>query len=88
MEWVIVLMLLGIIPAYVAMAKGRNFMVWWLYGTFLFVFAIFHAIVIRPVDENLHHYGRRYCPHCEKIIDLDATRCEFCEAEVPPVKKE
>lgn len=88
MEWVIVLMLLGMLPAYVAMAKGRNFLLWWFYGTVLFVFAMFHSIALKPAEKNLLYYGRRYCPHCHKIVDYDATQCEFCNGELTPLKRE
>jgi hypothetical protein len=85
MELVIIALLLGLIPAYIASAKGRNFLLWWFYGTVLFAFAIIHAIAIRPAERNLFHYGMRYCPHCRKAIRVDATSCNFCEKEVEPI---
>jgi hypothetical protein len=88
MELVFVALLLGLFPAYIASGKGRNFLLWWFYGTTLFFFAIFHAIAIKPAERNLIYYGRRYCPHCEKIIDLDATLCEHCGKEVVPLERE
>ncbi len=88
MELVIIALLLGLLPAYVAMAKGKNFLLWWFYGTVLLPFAIFHAIAMKPAEKNLIHYGRRYCPHCEKIVDLDATVCEFCGGEMAPLKRD
>ena len=88
MELVIIAMLLGMLPAYVAMAKGRNFLLWWIYGTILLPFAIFHAIAMKPAEKNLLHYGRRYCPHCDKIIDFDATVCEHCGGEMTPLERE
>lgn len=86
MELVILLLLLGLLPAAVALGKGRNFLLWWLYGILLLPFAIFHAIAMKPAERNLIFYGRRYCPHCELIIDVQATRCEHCQQDVPPVK--
>lgn len=84
----IIALLMGMFPAYIASAKGRNFLLWWFYGTVLFVVAIFHAIMLKPAEKNLLHYGRRYCPHCRKVIDFAATSCEHCGKEVVPLERE
>ncbi len=86
MEIVFIALLLGLLPAYIASAKGRNFLLWWLYGTTLFVFAIFHAIAMKPAEKNLNFYGKRYCPHCRQITDLDAPVCTHCGQEIEAVK--
>lgn len=86
MELIIIMLLLGLLPAAIALGKGRNFLLWWFYGTLLLPFAIFHAIAARPAERNLVFYGRRYCPHCQLIIDVEATRCEHCQQDVPPLK--
>jgi hypothetical protein len=85
MELIIIMLLLGLLPATIAMGKGRNFLLWWLYGSVLFIFAIFHAIAAKPAERNLIFYGRRYCPHCEQIIEVDARTCLHCQQAVPPV---
>ena len=88
MELFIFALLLGMFPAYIASAKGRNFLLWWLYGTVLFIFAIFHAIALKPAEKNLIYYGMRYCPHCEKPIKLEAVSCHYCSREVTPMEVE
>ena len=40
----IVALLLGLLPAYLAYRKGRNFWTWWLFGASLFPVALFMAI--------------------------------------------
>lgn len=85
MELIIIALLLGMIPAYIASAKGKNFLLWWLYGTVLFAFAIIHAIAAKPAEKNLIHYGMRYCPHCQKPIRIDSTSCNYCGAGVEPL---
>lgn len=35
---------LGILPANIAKRKGKDFTTWWVYGTLLWIVAIFHAI--------------------------------------------
>ena len=38
--------LLGLIPAAIARSRGRSFGLWWAYGTFLFIIAIIHALLL------------------------------------------
>ena len=75
MELFFVLLLLGLLPAYIAMNKGRNFILWWLYGTVLFVIAIFHAITLKPTPAYLAEIGLRYCPECDRIVQMDDPSC-------------
>ena len=42
------LLLLGLIPAYIAYRKGRNFLTWWLFGFVLFPIALPVAFLIKP----------------------------------------
>lgn len=42
------LLLLGLIPAYIAQRKGRNFLTWWLFGFALFPIALPMAFLIKP----------------------------------------
>jgi cytochrome c-type biogenesis protein len=42
------LLLLGLIPAYIARRKGRNFITWWLFGFVLFPIALPMALLIKP----------------------------------------
>lgn len=75
MEFFFILLLLGLLPAYIAMNKGRNFLLWWVYGTLLFIIAIFHAIMLKPTAAYLEEIGLRYCPECEKIVKLVDPDC-------------
>lgn len=88
MELIFVALLLGLLPAYIATGKGRNFLVWWIYGAVLLPFAIFHAIAMRPAEKNLVFYGMRYCPHCRKTIKIESTECEYCHGKLEPLPKE
>jgi len=75
MELFFVLLLLGLLPAYIAMNKGRNFLLWWAYGTVLFLIAIFHAIMLKPTAAYLEEIGLRYCPECKKIVKHVDPEC-------------
>lgn len=44
------LLLLGLIPAYLAYRKGRSFWTWWLFGATLFPVALVAAWKIRPLE--------------------------------------
>lgn len=39
-------LLLGCIPAAIAKSKGRDFVVWWIYGTLILVVALPHSLMI------------------------------------------
>lgn len=56
MEIIIIIALLGLIPAFIARNKGRSFFGWWLYGALLFIVAIVHALLIsaRPGSEEAY----------------------------------
>ena len=35
----------GLIPAFIANSKGRNFYLWWIYGFLIFGIALIHSLV-------------------------------------------
>jgi len=39
----------GLIPAVIASQKGRPFLLWWAYGTFAFVLAFPHALIMKRI---------------------------------------
>ena len=43
-------LLLGLIPAFIAMRKGRDFARWYVYGTLLFLIALIHSLVIEKIE--------------------------------------
>lgn len=48
----LVLMLLGLIPALIAYKKGRNFFDWWFFGTSLFVIALPMSLFLKVQDRQ------------------------------------
>jgi cytochrome c-type biogenesis protein len=47
---VVLLIFLGLVPAYIASRKGRNFLDWWLFGAALFPVAMIAVFFIKPSD--------------------------------------
>jgi cytochrome c-type biogenesis protein len=43
----ITLVILGLIPAYIARSKGRNFVDWWFFGAILFIIALPASLIIK-----------------------------------------
>ena len=84
-------MIFGLIPAYIAKSKGRDFSKWWLYGTLIFIVALPHAVFIKTYDGPNHltmQSGQKKCPHCAEFVKADAKLCRFCQKEFAtgPVK--
>ncbi len=71
MGMLVLLMLLALIPAYIANNKGRSFVGWWLYGLVLLIVALPHAILIQE-------RGQRKCPYCAESIKAEAIACKHC----------
>lgn len=43
---------LGLIPAFIAKHKGRNFALWWLYGAAFFLIALIHSFCLSKTRDQ------------------------------------
>lgn len=77
MEFLFVCVLIGLIPALIAQSKGRNFLLWWIYGSALFIIALVHAIVMGPSSKLV-----RKCPHCAENVKVEASVCPHCQRDI------
>ena len=82
----IVAVFLGLIPAFIAQSKGRNFVLWWLYGWAIFIVAFPHALLMQATaeasDQQKLDEGGRRCPYCAEIVKSAANVCRYCHREI------
>ena len=45
--------LIGLVPAWIAKSKGRDFTARWIYGATLFIVALPHALLIKPNTQRI-----------------------------------
>ncbi|MFI5324787.1 MAG: hypothetical protein ACHQ7H_01015 [Candidatus Rokuibacteriota bacterium] len=87
MEFLILVVLIGLIPAMIARSKGRQFVVWWLYGSLIFIVALPHALLLKPEIKQLEQQqaaqGLKKCPFCAEMIKPDAKVCRYCSRDLP-----
>ena len=74
--------LIGLIPAFIARSKGKNFLLWWFYGAMLFIVALPHAILMKPGGQKAGQ-GRmskrtKNCFYCAELIAREARVCQYC----------
>ena len=67
-------LLLSVIPAYIAQTKGKSFGAWYVYGLFLLPITFVHSLILGRDD--------RKCPHCAELVKLEATVCKHCGSEL------
>ncbi len=90
MVFLLMAICIGVIPAFVAQSKGRNFLAWWVYGAALFIIALPHSLLIKAdmkqiEREQLQSGNARKCPFCAEIIKIEARVCRFCSRDLPHV---
>lgn len=87
MAILIVAIIIGLLPAFIAQKKGRDFVAWWIYGALLFIIALPHALLIKPdvkqiEREKLQSGDLRKCPFCAELIKSEAHVCRFFGRDV------
>ncbi|TMK17252.1 MAG: hypothetical protein E6G68_09015 [Actinobacteria bacterium] len=65
---------LGLLPAMVARSKGREPVMWWLFGFVVFPVALVAAFIIEE---------ERPCPSCGGKAKVSAVFCPMCGRELP-----
>jgi hypothetical protein len=89
LEFLAICAVLGCIPGAIAMAKGRTFWGFWLYGALLFPVALIHSLVMasRPAGQEARALATgefRKCPHCAELVKREARLCKHCHQPLSP----
>jgi len=58
LQWVIIMMFMGFIPATIAHFKGRNFFLWWLLGVAFFIIALPVIIFLKKKEKRPARAGK------------------------------
>lgn len=81
MEFLIIAIIIGLIPALIAQGKGKSFIAWWIYGAAIFIIALPHSLIMKG--------DRKQCPKCKEYIDPNAVKCPKCQTDFslpqPPI---
>jgi len=80
--------LIGLIPAYLARRKGKSLVIWWIYGSLLFIVALPHALLMKEnsagVAQRNREAGLKRCPKCAEWVRHDASVCRYCRHTFDP----
>jgi hypothetical protein len=87
MEILLIAVVIGLAPAFVAHSKGHNFFLWWLLGAALWIVFFPVSLFMRPnqavLDQRkLTGGAMKRCHQCASVIDARARVCPQCHSDL------
>jgi hypothetical protein len=83
--WITTLIIISVIPAWIAQSKGLSFWAWWVYAILLFPIALIHSVAMgsnkRELEKRQLQSGYKKCPACAELIKSEAKICKHCGTE-------
>lgn len=79
MAFVVIVILIGILPASIAQKKGRSFVLWWIFGSALFIVALPAAFLISDRSYAPPIRTRAgFCTSCGTGLAANMAHCYGC----------
>ena len=81
------LIVMALIPAYIAKLKGHSFGLFLFYGLMLGPIAIIHALLMKGETGTAQSgQGSKKCPYCAERIQQEAIVCKHCGRDLSPLQ--
>jgi hypothetical protein len=77
-EYLVVPIIIGLLPAAIAKSKGESFFLWWFFGAALWIVAFPASLFLKQNRDN-----EKKCPECAEWVLREALVCKHCRHAFP-----